>query len=406
MRIEQRIGRIDRFGQESEAVAVVNLITENTVDAEIYDRCLWRIGVFQRAIGGSEEILGEISKGLYDLSESFSLTEEQRSEKISQLADNAIRRVGVEKELEESDSHLFGLDVPQADWEQEIEKSECTWLSPEMLEKCVMGFLRELWESENFSFAKQNLKTLTCNDDRKRHLLTESKKICSLMDEASKNWLRWLEGSENKMKFTFDQVTAKEEKVVHLNVLHPLVRIAAHSFRDVGRTEVNLIVNDSIDTEGPVPFSIHSWKFNGAGEEHKIVAISTNENLERLLPDLLLRAMDNEEDSIFVDAHERELNDLHYRRWATARAKHVEEHKKFLNRKLESLINSYQARISMIRDKLRSATNQKILRMREGELKRVESDFENRKKELNAAMDAGDIQATLLFRGVMSSRRK
>ena len=128
--------------------------------------------------------------------------------------------------------------------------------------------------------------------------------------------------------------------------------------------------------------------------------------MERLLPDLLLRAMDNEEDSIFVDAHERELNDLHYRRWATARAKHVEEHKKFLNRKLESLINSYQARISMIRDKLRSATNQKILRMREGELKRVESDFENRKKELNAAMDAGDIQATLLFRGVMSSRRK
>ena len=47
MRIEQRIGRIDRHGQESEAVAIVNMITEETIDADIYDRCLWRIGVFR-----------------------------------------------------------------------------------------------------------------------------------------------------------------------------------------------------------------------------------------------------------------------------------------------------------------------------------------------------------------------
>ena len=47
MRIEQRIGRIDRYGQQSETVAIYNLITPGTVDADIYDRCLMRIGVFQ-----------------------------------------------------------------------------------------------------------------------------------------------------------------------------------------------------------------------------------------------------------------------------------------------------------------------------------------------------------------------
>ncbi len=53
MRIEQRIGRIDRNGQKSESVSIFNLITPDTVDADIYFRCLTRIGVFQRAIGGN-----------------------------------------------------------------------------------------------------------------------------------------------------------------------------------------------------------------------------------------------------------------------------------------------------------------------------------------------------------------
>ena len=43
MRIEQRIGRIDRRGQSSEFVNIYNLITSDTVDADIYNRCLLRI---------------------------------------------------------------------------------------------------------------------------------------------------------------------------------------------------------------------------------------------------------------------------------------------------------------------------------------------------------------------------
>ncbi|MEP6879478.1 MAG: helicase-related protein, partial [Nitrosospira sp.] len=88
MRIEQRIGRIDRYGQKSETVAIVNLITPGTVDAEIYERCLWRIGVFQSAIGGNEEILGEITKALHNIAESFDLTAEERKKRLKQLSDN------------------------------------------------------------------------------------------------------------------------------------------------------------------------------------------------------------------------------------------------------------------------------------------------------------------------------
>ena len=67
-------------GSKSETVAIVNFITPGTVDADIYERCLWRIGVFQHAIGGSEEILGEITQELHDIAESFDLTPEERAQ--------------------------------------------------------------------------------------------------------------------------------------------------------------------------------------------------------------------------------------------------------------------------------------------------------------------------------------
>ena len=93
MRVEQRIGRIDRNGQQSDSVAIVNLITPGTVDADIYERCLVRIGVFESAIGGSEEILGKISREINNIAENYLLSNEERREKLHQLADNEIRLI-------------------------------------------------------------------------------------------------------------------------------------------------------------------------------------------------------------------------------------------------------------------------------------------------------------------------
>jgi ATP-dependent helicase HepA len=51
MRIEQRIGRIDRFGQRSDKVLIYNFITPGTVEERIFFRCFERIGVFRDTVG-------------------------------------------------------------------------------------------------------------------------------------------------------------------------------------------------------------------------------------------------------------------------------------------------------------------------------------------------------------------
>lgn len=93
MRIEQRIGRIDLRGQKNETVAIYNLITPKTIDSDIYERCLRRIGVIEASIGDCEEILGEINLAIVDIAMSLSFSEEERRQKLEQLTDNEVRQI-------------------------------------------------------------------------------------------------------------------------------------------------------------------------------------------------------------------------------------------------------------------------------------------------------------------------
>ncbi len=129
MRVEQRIGRLDRKGQKSESVAIFNLITPGTVDADIYERCLVRIGVFNHALGGSEEILGEITKEIRNIAENFFLSDAERSSKLQQLADNKIRLIQEQEELEQRQLELFGIRLPEDQMKKEIEEASSFWLS-------------------------------------------------------------------------------------------------------------------------------------------------------------------------------------------------------------------------------------------------------------------------------------
>lgn len=57
MVVEQRIGRIDRFGQQSPTVNIYNIIVADSIQEVIYIRLLERIGIFRRTIGDMEAIL-------------------------------------------------------------------------------------------------------------------------------------------------------------------------------------------------------------------------------------------------------------------------------------------------------------------------------------------------------------
>ena len=98
MVVEQRIGRIDRFGQKSPKVHIYNLVVEDSIQVDIYERLLDRIGIFKNCIGDLEAILDkdlEIT-GARNIQEWFQslekelycnkLTDQERREKIDAIA--------------------------------------------------------------------------------------------------------------------------------------------------------------------------------------------------------------------------------------------------------------------------------------------------------------------------------
>ncbi len=70
MRVEQRIGRIDRLGQKHKTIRIVNLHYEGTVETDIYRVLRERINLFQTVVGRLQPILsrlpGDISKNVLE----------------------------------------------------------------------------------------------------------------------------------------------------------------------------------------------------------------------------------------------------------------------------------------------------------------------------------------------------
>src|SRR5690606_26790710 len=99
MRIDQRIGPIDRIGQRSKRILVWNFVHKDTMDALIMARLAKRIGVFESTLGETEEILGQVRK-LEDVLLSKHLTVDEEARLIEEVAlaiENAKRK---QEELE------------------------------------------------------------------------------------------------------------------------------------------------------------------------------------------------------------------------------------------------------------------------------------------------------------------
>jgi ERCC4-related helicase len=62
MRVEQRIGRIDRLGQRFDEIDIINLQYKDTVETQVYTALASRISLFENMVGGLQPILSAMSK--------------------------------------------------------------------------------------------------------------------------------------------------------------------------------------------------------------------------------------------------------------------------------------------------------------------------------------------------------
>jgi SNF2 family DNA or RNA helicase len=404
MRIEQRIGRIDRFGQQSETVVIVNFVTPGTVDADIYERCLSRIGVFQHAVGGSEEILGAITRELHDIADSFTLSAEERAIRLQQLADNGIRQIREEQELESKQSELFGLNVPNQAWREEIEATGSFWLSPDAIQGCVRTYLTSRVASDTeHLLGDKPMKTLRLSQEARALLLDDFKRLPKSNDPASREWEKWLKGSLPTLSVTFDQgVAAENPKAVHLSVVHPLVRQAARFLEITEPAYVTLTARAESIPAGARFFALYRWVKHGTKPDEMLVAVADDPQVEEALFGLIQTAVDGGSAPLPSPEECDALDTRHHRKWSEAGSSHFSANRRLVEHRIQSLGVSHRARRAAIEDQIARATNEKIRLMKESELARADTDFDRRMAELNQAANSGDIRATPIVFGTIA----
>ena len=396
MRIEQRIGRIDRRGQRSETIAIKNLIVSGTVDAMIYDRCLMRIGVFERALGGSEEILGDLTRQMRKIGEDLTLTPSERESRLRQLADNRIGRIQEQEELEERESTLFGLPLRKLDAEG-VEQASSPWLAPNQLTRLIQRYLISRGLDRAESLFDRPVTLLRLNTDVRTALRDDA---LALAPESTSPWMRWLHGTDSSRQLTFDPVLAEGKDVELLSPVHELVRAAAaHQDALAPDSSVALQVTSSSVPAGIYPIAVYAWTYLGARDDFEVVPTSLDPALTQELEHLLVQATDSPAEAASQSG--AELLDLHYDTWSNSRAVHIERTRNHVESQLASLTTTHLARTHLLEDQILNASHDNIRRMRESELRSLEEEFDTRRNRLEASIQRCDITATLLCSGTV-----
>ena len=404
MRIEQRIGRIDRRGQKSPTVKIYNMITDNTIDAVIYNRCLMKIGVFEESIGDCSEILGDISEQILKIMFDAELTEDERQMMIEKLADNEVMRVNEIRSLEQQEKSLYGFDLSNYVQNSEVQEAESEWISPKSMQELVNLYLDDYLGEGEYLRGKSEEKTLRLAQDKRQLLMDEFKqlKLPTINNEANRLWKAYLKSSNAILRVTFDSTYAKDNRDIQfLTQMHPLVLQAAKYESKDFPCELCISVEDSGLAAGNYEFLIYAWKYVGLRPDIKLVPISDNKEVEDNILSMLQYGTEYNLSTGNHNAAWEAMDSVHYERWNETKMKYVSDVKAECDYRLEQLSHSLNQQQAIVRQQIESATDEKIKRMRTYQLTNLINKAEEQKKEVLDVVNKIDIHTTLLVKGVL-----
>ena len=276
MKVEQRIGRIDRLGQTAEKISIWNLCYADTIDHRIYERLFLRLGIFEQALGGMEAILGEKIKDLSIELLTGELSVDEQNDRIEQTA-CAIEQIKLDSnELENQASHLIAhggyiLEQVQAahEFKKSISEQDIYVYVKDYLDQFSQGYtLNQMPHSEmDFEIRLPSQTAVELSDFIRKQKLTDKTRLAT--------------GEIIHCQFT-NKIYQSNRNIEPMNQFHPLVRFISADLRIRGAAYFRLIavklsfqLAHSLE-KGQYAFAVDRWTFSGLREEEEIRARVTS----------------------------------------------------------------------------------------------------------------------------------
>lgn len=405
MAIEQRIGRIDRRGQKSDTVIICNLVTEDTIDAKIYHRCLERIGVFESSIGECAGILGDMTQRINEAIFDSKLTQQEKEEKIEKIADNEVSRANEMKKLEDESKQLFGIDISGYVMDRKVMDAENPWIGERYIQALVVEYLNRVLGEKNYIQGDGPHKVLTLSGENRAALKAKLRSSHMKKSAMYNQWMDYLKGSDTRIAVTFNQEeAARDRNAIFFTAVHPLVRMAAAELHNRQKVYIHLLVDtaDCPVPTGDYPFLLVERTIVGMRKEVRIVPISEINLSASDLCDLLETADYKE---ILGDYAENQWDALSQRKreqQQQALAQLTADVKEKCDYRRAAVLKSYQYRKEDLLSRIQNVEDANIKRMYQSQLRSLEEDKTSTLSELEKIQNRATVEENVIVNGIIT----
>ena len=415
MRVEQRIGRIDRYGQQSDKVRIYSLSLADTIEERILERLYRRIGIFEESIGDLEPILGGVIRDLTREIFSARLSNEEQEHSTERALDAILSQKNDRAMLDEKEDQFIGNDLLlQQEAEERINNGKV--LSSKELLTLVRAGLSKSYDggrSYLLSEIENGYFTFKAHADFR----TDLRRFCRETRPASRIEERMFNDLEQgRMRITFEGDAAHRDSGVHLvNSQHPLIQFAVSKLANDSMADDCIGVVRSITSGLPVGaycFFVYSLEIEGVESRTEFVTIVLDKN-GAVRSDLADKALGSiiEADNVTIDPPNEIIDrwDEHCDR-ANGEISAIRDGKSretqarndaLIEVRRVAIENTYHAKISRTQQRIAVGSNAFRRRMDEGKLAKLAVEKDSKIRQLIEERQRVGVGSNLLLQGII-----
>jgi hypothetical protein len=417
MKVEQRIGRLDRYGQKHDVVHIFNFSINGTIDSQIFERLYERIEIFTESIGVLEPILGAQTQAkLLEIALDPELSESERNDRLLEYQASIFHDAKRVEDIGASSARelLLGTDQLVIEGFENDRRNRGNYVGQYEIESYVCEYLDRskggrLIASDvalgvyNLRGTADLAKNIRRQPPRQRGV-NAAELAAAINDEVA-------------VEITFSPEVALDFDVPLVSIRHPLARCAQGYFESqlTGDDRVGRIAITHDIFEGDFLVLLYLAETTGLHPRTVILPFAREVVTGEIRTDegyALLAAVTTTEYSDWIGFGQETVRENleaireHAVQWQLDEQSHVQEYNQSrLRQQQETIRVSFETRIKRTRNQLDRDPTNRIVSVLRANIRSLEAEKERRLAELEGLGEAAVLLEPLLVAELRISRR-